>query len=168
MKNLKASTLLTLLALLFATCTFAQDIGVEGKLAPDFTAVTQDGKEVSLSDYKGKVVYIDFWASWCGPCKREMPHAEKVKKHFKGKQVVFLNVSVDRNESSWRKILNTMNVNGVNAIAKGEDLKEVAYSYQLRSIPAFVLVDKKGKLVAMRANRPSSQQAVIDQIDGLL
>ena len=156
------------MAILFTTFTYAQDIAQEGKAAPDFTAITHDGKKVSLSDYEGKVVYIDFWASWCGPCKREMPHAEKVKKHFKGKDVVFLNVSVDRNEGSWRKILNMMDIEGVNAIAKGEDLKEVAYSYQLRSIPAFILVDKKGNLVAMRANRPSSQQAVIDQITAQL
>lgn len=167
---MKKLLFLAVLTVLFSS-SYAQDkpvIAKEGETAPDFKVTTLEGKEVSLSDYEGKVVYVDFWASWCGPCRREMPHSEKIKKHFKGKDVVFLNVSVDRNEKAWKNMVKQLNVGGVNAIATGDELGRAAYSYQLSGIPAFVLIDKNGKVVFTRAKRPSTNMALIADIEKLL
>ena len=153
---------LTLILAFGFMSAFAQKPGeaaMPGKAAPDFTFVDQNGKEVSLSDFKGKVVYVDFWASWCGPCKREMPFSHELRNKFKNnKDVVFLYVSVDKNEAAWRKAITDYNVTGVNLLATGGQLESMAYNYNLTGIPLFILVDKKGKIVSNPAPRPSSGQ----------
>ena len=168
MKSMRVLLILFLGLGLSAAKAQDYEVGEEGKNAPQFGFVSPSGEDFELSDFKGKVVLIDFWASWCGPCKREMPYADKIKKHFAQEDVVFLNISVDRNEMAWKNTLRSLDVKGVNGIAKGKDLQAVANGYKLYSIPAFVLVDKKGKLIAMRANRPSSGEKLITQIEDLL
>jgi thiol-disulfide isomerase/thioredoxin len=75
-----------------------------GNPAPDFTLTDINGEEVSLSDFQGKVVYLDFWASWCGPCMREVPFAKELKKRMAGQDdLVFLYISIDTDEEAWRR-----------------------------------------------------------------
>jgi peroxiredoxin len=121
---------------------------VVGKPAPDFTLNDVDKQEVSLSSFKGKYVLIDFWASWCGPCRAENPNVVKLYKKYKGKNFEILGVSLDGNEKLWK-----------DAIAKDgltwrhvSDLMQwnspVVAQYQIDGIPATVLVDPKGIVVA--------------------
>ena len=76
-----------------------------GDIAPDFSGRTLEGKLISLKDFKGKVVYVDIWASWCGPCVEEIPYAKKLHSAFQEDKVIFLNVSVDRSREAWKKKL---------------------------------------------------------------
>ncbi|MEL6924941.1 MAG: TlpA disulfide reductase family protein, partial [Bacteroidota bacterium] len=76
-----------------------------GAQAPDFLLADVTGKEVSLSDFRGKVVYLDFWATWCSPCIRMMPHSKRLQQQFEGKDVVFLYVSLDKSKQAWVKYL---------------------------------------------------------------
>ncbi len=119
-----------------------------GSEAPDFTQKTPEGADMSLSDLRGKVVLIDFWASWCGPCRKENPHVVKLYNKYKEKGFDVLGVSLDRTKDRW-----------VQAIEKDKlawnhvsDLKgwknEVAATYSVRSIPSTVLLDKEGKIIA--------------------
>ncbi|MGB1243547.1 MAG: redoxin family protein [Chitinophagales bacterium] len=94
-----------------------------GSTAPDFKVMSIDGEEVALSDFKGKVVYLDFWASWCGPCKQQIPHAKKLKEKFKGKDVVFLYLSTDKDEKRWRDLVEAKQLTGVHLIAGKEKNK---------------------------------------------
>ncbi|MTI29655.1 TlpA family protein disulfide reductase [Xanthovirga aplysinae] len=127
-----------------------------GMKAPDFKYDTPEGKEVALSELKGKVVYIDVWASWCGPCKREMPFSKEISDKFiDQKDVVFMYVSVDDEEEDWRKYMEkNKEPHGLNLWAKG--WSEIADEYLISSIPRYILVGKDGKIISSRAPRPSS------------
>jgi thiol-disulfide isomerase/thioredoxin len=75
------------------------------RMAPPFAVTTIDGQRVSLDDLKGKVVLIDFWATWCGPCKEALPHMRSIAKNFKGQPLVVLSVSLDSNEQTWKDFI---------------------------------------------------------------
>lgn len=125
-----------------------------GSVAPDFAQLTPEGDSLSLSDLRGKVVLVDFWASWCGPCRRENPHVKKIYEKYKDKGFDVLGVSLDKTQRAW-----------VGAIEKDglpwkhvSDLKgwknEVAQMYSVKSIPHTILLDQEGKIVASKLRGP--------------
>ncbi len=77
----------------------------EGDQAPTFKYLDINGKEVSLSDLKGKYVYIDVWATWCGPCRYELPHLKELEKKMHGKKIVFVSISCDKDKAAWEKMV---------------------------------------------------------------
>jgi len=115
-----------------------------GMWAPDFTLSTRDGKVVSLSDYKGKYLLIDFWASWCGPCRHMIPEVKKIYSVFHSKGLEVLNVSLDRKESAWLKALDQEQM----PWKQVRDTKKVADLYNVTGIPDMFLIDKDGKILA--------------------
>ncbi len=138
----------------------------KGRKAVDFEFVTLEGEKKKLSDYKGKVVYLDFWASWCGPCRQQMPFAREVKKHFEGKEVVFLYVSIDDSDEKWQNGIKNMSVEGVQTRSGGWG-GAIPRLYNISSIPAYFLIDKNGNF-AERPPRPSQKQELIRLIESLL
>jgi len=120
-----------------------------------------------LDQYKGKVVYLDFWASWCGPCKKEMPYSQNLQEEFKGQDVVFLYLSVDRNAQQWLSMIEKLQITGEHYRANSDVHQELNAQFNVRSIPRYVLIDKKGKVVSANATRPSNP-AVVDEIKKLL
>ncbi len=133
-----------------------------GGIAPDFTQQSPDGKDISLSDFRGKVVLIDFWASWCGPCRKENPNVLKVYKKYKEKGFEILGVSLDKTKDRWIK-----------AIAEDglpwpqvSDLKgwsnAVAQDYSVRSIPHTILLDKDGKILARGLRGPALERKLAE------
>lgn len=139
-----------------------------GEPALNFSFKTIEGQEMKLSDLKGKVVYLDFWASWCGPCKGEMPYAKVVKEHFKERNdVVFLYVSIDDKEEAWKKGIESLSITGMHTRTPGW-AGEIAKQYEIQSIPAYFLIDKKGNFVIKKTPRPSQSEEVIKLIEGLL
>lgn len=121
-----------------------------GKKFVDFTMNTPEGKEVKLSDFIGKDKYtlIDFWASWCGPCRQEMPNVVAAYKQYKAKGFGIVGVSLDQNAEQWKKAIKDLGITW----AQMSDLKgwqcEGAKLYGVRGIPATVLVDQEGTIIA--------------------
>ena len=119
-----------------------------GSIAPDFTLQAPDGKSISLSDYRGKIVLLDFWASWCGPCLREVPNVKKVYDKFHDKGFEILSVSLDDKKDNWVTAIekNDLNWGHVSSL-KGWSCP-VAQLYNVSGVPAMLLIDKEGKIVA--------------------
>ncbi|KAA0991935.1 TlpA family protein disulfide reductase [Dyadobacter aurulentus] len=131
-----------------------------GKPAPDFTGTTADGKPISLSSLKGKLVYVDVWATWCGPCREEFPHSKKLVKEFEGSdKIVFLYVSTDSNMDTWKKFLPDKSVPaGIHMHQKQDGQSDAIWdNYHLWGIPRYILIDAKGKMLKTHAPRPSSE-----------
>lgn len=131
-----------------------------GAIAPDIGLPTPEGDTVRLSDLRGKVVLVDFWASWCGPCRRENPNVVALYNKYKDKGFEILGVSLDRNKQSW-----------INAIQKDgltwphiSDLKHwksaAAQTYGVGSIPFTLLLDKEGRIVAKKLRGPQLEAKV--------
>jgi len=119
-----------------------------GQMAPDFTMNDQNGNAVSLSSFRGKYLLIDFWASWCGPCRRENPHVVKLYTEFKDKGFDILGVSLDQKKDAWLKAIEDDKLTWSHV----SDLKgwgnEAAKLYVVSGIPHTVLLDKDGKIIA--------------------
>lgn len=139
-----------------------------GTIAPDFTAYTPDGKPVKLSEYKGKVVVLDFWATWCGPCQRSMPHLETVYKQVKDKGVVVLAVCVWDEKEAYKKWL--VAKKGVYSFptlfdpaGRGEGNIAKA-KYQVSGIPTQYVIDKNGKIAASTIGYTDGQTFLEDTL----
>jgi peroxiredoxin len=112
--------------------------------APEFSLPSPDSKMIGLSDLKGKVVLIDFWASWCEPCRENNPHLVKLYKKFHADGFEILGVSLDTNEASWKQAIVQDNLqwNQVNDNKGWSGPSTV--SYNVEAIPSMILIDKKG------------------------
>ena len=126
-----------------------QSIAV-GTMAPEIEIAGVDGKTIKLSDYKGKYVLIDFWASWCGPCRRESPILVKAYEQYKDKNFTIFSVSLDNNKEKW---LAAIQADGLNWQAHGSSLSSwncpVARRYNVSSIPHSLLIDPQGNVIAI-------------------
>ncbi len=122
-------------------------IGV-GDMAPDFSLNDPEGKQVALSSLRGKYVLLDFWASWCGPCRQENPKVVKLYEQYKDKNFEIYGVSLDKDKNAWVKAIKDDNLTWVH----GSDLKywssDVAVRYGINGIPATYLLDQEGRVIA--------------------
>ncbi|MFY0675359.1 MAG: TlpA family protein disulfide reductase [Bacteroidia bacterium] len=139
-----------------------------GNLAPQFTLKNLDGEEVSLNDFKGKVVYIDFWASWCGPCMQQVPYAKALKEEYAdNKDMVFLYISIDKDAKAWRQAVEEKELKGVHVLAK--DFKhDVPQSYNVSGIPTYYIIGRDGNIYKNNAPRPSSGDQLKDLLNAAL
>ena len=117
----------------------------EGAVAPDFESFTEKGKKVKLSDFKGKVLVVDFWASWCGPCRQEIPNMKKFYADYDKKEIEFLSVSIDANRNNWLKAMKEENMPWQLTWVKDSG-KLVIDLYQFSGIPYILVIDKEGKI----------------------
>ncbi|AEE50468.1 peroxiredoxin family protein [Haliscomenobacter hydrossis] len=126
-----------------------------GAVAPDFAQATPEGKDMKLSDLRGKYVLIDFWASWCGPCRRENPNVVRMYDQYKGKGFDILSVSLDNSRDKWLQAIEQDKL----AWKHVSDLKgwsnEVAQMYEVQGIPKTFLIDPQGKIIATDLRGPS-------------
>ena len=116
-----------------------------GQPAPDFTLDDLQGQSVSLSDFRGQAVFLDFWASWCGPCIEAVPHLEELKQQTRDQKVVFLNISLDPADD-WHQAVEEHGLTGVHVHAPGGRQSAVAQLYQVSGIPSYFLVGPDGRM----------------------
>ncbi len=128
-----------------------------GAPAPDFNFENVDGQPVKLSGLRGKYVYIDVWATWCGPCKAEIPHLSKVEETFKGKNIQFVSLSVDRpaDKGKWKNFVQEQQLKGLQVISDNAFDADFVQKFSINAIPRFILIDPQGKILAANADRPS-------------
>jgi thiol-disulfide isomerase/thioredoxin len=123
-----------------------------GQIAPDYKLNTIDGKQIALSDLKGKVVYLDFWATWCGPCKQQLPHSIELKKKLGGQPVEFVYISTDTNLEAWKKMVAEKQLPGLHLSAGTSGIQN---KYHVTGIPKYLVIGKDGKIANSHARRPS-------------
>ncbi len=140
---------------------------LKGMDAPDFELLNEKGHKVKLSDYKGKVIYLDFWATWCNACIRQMTNSDNLKNTFKNKDVVFIYISLDYTESEWKNYVRRHTVPGIHLYAKGAYGSDVAKDYGVKKLPALFIIDKNG-VVQRNTEKMSSNLSIMDQIQTLL
>ena len=125
-----------------------------GLEAPNFTLKDEKGKDISLSDFKGKVIYIDFWGVNCAPCIDDIEnYKEKLQSSYENKDVVFLNICVDTETKSWINAVKKLKLTGVNLIAEGWTKNPVCKAYNVGGIPHYVIINKNGTIANNNAPR---------------
>lgn len=136
------------------------------KPAPAFKLKDLAGKEHSLEDYRGKVVILNFWASWCGPCVEEIPSLVKLAKRYEGKDVAIVGVALQSPEADVKKMVSRFNVNFPTPLDKDGD---VAVSYGARALPTTYYINRKGQIVGiLRGGRNWESPASIEWVEHLL
>lgn len=140
-----------------------------GQKGLEFTYKDINDKPVSFSDFKGKYVYIDLWATWCGPCKAEIPHMKKIEEDYHGKNIVFISLSLDapKDIQKWKDYVKKEQLKGIQIMADNAFKSDVAKNYDVNAIPRFLLFDTKGNIINADALRPSNPE-LRTQLDKLL
>lgn len=118
-----------------------------GTPAPDFSGQTPDGKTITLSNYKGKYVLLDFWASWCAPCRVESPNVVKLYNSFKGKNIEFITISLDSNKDKWVEAVKKDNLTWTQISELNGWASTIARNYDVKAIPAYFIIDPQGNIV---------------------
>jgi thiol-disulfide isomerase/thioredoxin len=134
-----------------------------GSPSPKFTDYEDnEGGTKSLEDLKGKYVYVDVWATWCGPCIAEIPSLKKVEKAFHGKNIQFLSISIDadKDHDKWKKMITEKELGGMQLMADNNWESQFVEDFMIKGIPRFILIDPKGNILDANAPRPSDKQLV--------
>jgi thiol-disulfide isomerase/thioredoxin len=129
----------------------------KGKPSPKFNYPDVNGKNVSLDDLKGKYVYVDVWATWCGPCKREIPYLKELDAEYEGKDLAIVSLSIDKleNKEKWLSMVKKEQLQGIQILADKEWNSEFVKAYNITGIPRFILIDPEGNIFDSNAPRPS-------------
>ncbi|WP_306350248.1 TlpA family protein disulfide reductase [Flavobacterium sp. '19STA2R22 D10 B1'] len=135
---------------------------VKGKPSPTFEYENFKGGKTSLESLKGKYVYIDVWATWCGPCKQEIPSLLKVEEQYHGKNIEFVSISIDRvkDHETWTKMVTDMKLGGIQLFADKDWKSQFVSDYAIDGIPRFILLDPQGNIVMADAPRPSDPKLI--------
>jgi thiol-disulfide isomerase/thioredoxin len=128
--------------------------------APNFDYENHAGGKTSLESLKGKYVYIDVWATWCGPCRQEIPFLQKVEEKFHDKNIAFVSISVDveKDHDKWKKFVSEKNLGGIQLFADNNWNSDFIKAFGINSIPRFILIDPTGNVIDADAKRPSDTQ----------
>lgn len=119
---------------------------VIGAPAIIFSAKTMSGKNINLGEYRGKVVLLDFWASWCAPCKKEMPNVKKVYKEFRDKGFEIIGISLDNNEAMFKNYVRQQSITWPQVFDGKGWMSEIGRLYAVSAIPATFLLDRDGRI----------------------
>jgi thiol-disulfide isomerase/thioredoxin len=142
---------------------------ITGKQSASFDYENHKGGKTKLEDFKGKYVYLDIWATWCGPCRAEIPSLKKIEEKYHGKNIEFVSISVDtdKDHEKWKKFVTDKELGGVQLFADKNWMSDFIQSYGINAIPRFILLDPQGNVVSADANRPSDSK-LQEQLDKLL
>jgi len=141
----------------------------KGNVSPAFNYPDREGNDVSLDDLRGKYVYVDVWATWCGPCKREIPHLKQLTQEYAGKDIEFVSISIDlvKDREKWLAMIDDKEMDGIQLFADNDWNSEFVKNYAIEGIPRFILIDKEGNIVSADESRPSDP-ALKQKFDELL
>ena len=135
--------------------TAVDNMPKEGEPAIDFNYPNIEGNKFSLASFKGNLVYVDVWATWCGPCKAEIPALQQLETDYHDKNITFMSISVDKDQEAWENMVAEKELGGVQLWA---DSRFISENYVIMSIPRFMLFDSEGNVISTNAPRPSSDE----------
>lgn len=136
-----------------------------GSVLPVFECFSEQGMPIRISDFKGKAVVLDFWASWCGPCRQEIPNLKAIYEEFKDKDVVFLSVSIDGKKADWTKALQDEQMPWTQAWVKDSG-KAVMNTMQFSGIPFILVVDKEGRIYRKNVRGKQIRDTLEELLEG--
>lgn len=138
-----------------------------GKPSPALSAEDVDGKVWTLEDFRGKYVYIDMWATWCNPCRKELPHLKALEEEFKDAQIVFVGLSTDGDREKWEEMVRSGAMTRVQLYLGPRSSFQKAYN--VGGIPHFILLDKEGYIISNNMSRPSSEETArtLNALEGI-
>lgn len=142
---------------------YLKTVLAKGEVSPKFVNYeNNNGEKTSLDDLEGKYVYIDVWATWCGPCKAEIPFLKEVEKAYHGKNIEFVSISIDaaKDHDKWKAMIIEKELGGIQLFADGDWKSQFVQDYKISGIPRFILVDPQGNIVSADAPRPSSEELI--------
>ncbi|TAJ11687.1 TlpA family protein disulfide reductase [Marinilabiliaceae bacterium JC017] len=135
----------------------------KGNQAPPFAIEDMDGKTVKLSDYHGKIVYLDCWSTYCGPCIEEIPALKKLSDEINDPGIVFVTISVDSDKNRWKTKLKEYHLNTVN-LCTGGTRHKFNMDYNAKAFPRYILIDKDGTIINAAADKPSKIKDQLEKI----
>jgi len=160
-KNLTLGLLLTVFAV-----TSLASAGLEGQVAPDFALKSSTGENLRLSEYRGNVVMINFWATWCGPCRQEMPLLDELYTRYERVGFSLLGVNIDDDSRRAMQMIEDL---GVSFPVLFDARKEVSKLYEVEAMPVTVLVDREGNVrYVHHGYKPGYEDKYLDQVRSLL
>lgn len=136
-----------------------------GKVLPNFSAKDLDGAPISLEEYRGKVVLLDFWAVWCGPCVSEMPNVKKVYDKYHGEGFDIIGVSLDTDEAKLREFLRENDIPWRQIFSGKGWNSPIAKQFEIQAIPAPWLIDRDGRLISPHARGIALKRLVAEALE---
>jgi len=159
------NSIIALVLSVFAASSLASS-GMEGQQAPDFALKSSTGENLRLSEYRGDVVMINFWATWCGPCRQEMPLLDELYSRYQRVGFNLLGVNIDDDSN---RAMNMIEELGVNFPVLFDARKEVSKLYEVEAMPVTVIVDREGTVrFVHHGYKPGYEEMYLDQIRSLL
>ena len=130
----------------------------KGNISPLFNYADTSGNSISLESFRDKLVYIDVWATWCGPCKEQIPYLKKQEEKYRTKDIVFVSMSIDdpKDAIKWKKMIIDKELKGIQIMADKAWKSSFVLDYVIEGIPRFILIDKKGNIISSNAPRPAT------------
>lgn len=152
----------------------SEEIAAIKEYAPSFNLKSIEGNDVSLADLKGKFVFVDIWATWCGPCLQQLPAMKELEEKYRGQNIEFVSISVDKDsdKEKWAKMIREKEMGGLQLFAG----KQTSFGrdYEIRTIPKFLIIGKEGEIINENPPRPMDyttrrvNQQLVTMLDNLL
>lgn len=169
--NIDAEKLYNELILLSTDAKFKENLTLKfnkiktlaiGKPSPKFDYENHKGGKTSLESLKGKYVYVDVWATWCGPCRKEIPSLKKVEEQYHGKKIEFVSISIDalKDHEKWNKFVTEKQLGGIQLFADNDWNSQFVKEYAIDGIPRFILIGPNGDIINADAPRPSDPKLI--------
>mgnify|MGYP000914514368 CR=1 FL=1 len=152
----------------------AEEIAAHKEFAPEFAFNSIEGNRISLSDLKGKYLYVDIWATWCRPCLQQLPAMKELEEKYRDSNIEFVSISVDndRDKAKWQKMVQEKQMGGIQLFAgKGTSFHQ---DYEISSIPKFIIIGKDGEIINENPPRPMDyetgkvNQQLVSILDNLI
>ena len=139
-----------------------------GQPAPPFTLLNHEGRPISLADFRGKVVYLDFWGTWCAPCRQQLPASVGLARQFAGRDVVFVSVAVNDPAPKWQQFLTAEHLTALGQVQLRSADSAVPTAYQVWAYPTYLLIGRDGRIRLAAAPRPSDGASTVTAIEQAL
>lgn len=153
----------------YTTATSGKNSFLEkGEKAPDFYLSGMNGKFHSLKDFKGKMIYLSFWATYCSPCIKNIPAKNALIKEYENKPILFINISFDKDSDTWLRSIEKYKVSGIELMCKGNWENILKTNYYIEGIPRYVLINKNGEIIDSDAPSPENKSELKSLIDKYL